>query len=155
MRLKAAMLTAASALAIAAVPAAAQNTTDPAAPPPPAEVPAPPPPAPPPPPPPAEPAPVVVVPSAQPPARVTIDPDAAYPNGFADPADPFGNDMSLAYRRDEGFPWGLLGLLGLLGLVPLLRERGRVTRTVYVERDDRAPPGRVIREERIEPDERK
>ena len=76
---------------------------------------------------------------------MTISPDAAYPNGFADPEDPFGNDMSLAdHGEGGGFPWGLLGLLGLLGLIPLFRKSGRTTRTVYVDRDD---PTRVIREE--------
>jgi hypothetical protein len=76
-----------------------------------------------------------------------IQPDVAYPNGFADPADPFANDMALSYRQREGFPWGLLGLLGLLGLIPLIRGNGRV-RTVYVERDEE--PRRVVRRERIE-----
>ncbi|MGZ8346902.1 MAG: hypothetical protein ACXWUP_07310 [Allosphingosinicella sp.] len=91
---------------------------------------------------------VVVVPQSAP-ARsepVAIDPDAAYPNGFADPVDPFANDMSLAYREQSGFDWGLLGLLGLLGLIPLFRDRGS-RRVVYVERDD--APRRVVRE-RIE-----
>lgn len=87
----------------------------------------------------------VVVPQAAPaPAEpVTIDPDAAYPNGFADPADPFANDMSaVAGNQGGGFDWGLLGLLGLLGLIPLFRDRG-ARRVVYVEREDdprRAPP---------------
>ena len=75
---------------------------------------------------------------------MTIDPDAAYPNGFADPPDPFANDMSQAQRENRGFPWGLLGLLGLLGLIPLFRRRGGTTRTVYVDRSD---PKRVLREE--------
>ena len=107
-------------------------------------------------PPPAEtvvaPPPVVVVPPAQtaPAEPVTINPDAAYPNGFADPADPFANDMSLAYREESGFDWGLLGLLGLFGLIPLFRQRDRSARTVYVERDDVPPPRRVVRSERIE-----
>jgi hypothetical protein len=81
---------------------------------------------------------VVVAPQPDPvPAEpVTIDPDAAYPEGFADPEDPFANDMADAYRQDEsGFDWGLLGLLGLLGLIPLFRRRG-AERVVYVERDD-------------------
>jgi hypothetical protein len=82
-----------------------------------------------------------------PPEPVSIDPDAAYPNGFADPADPFGNDMSLARQQQGGFSWGLLGLLGLLGLIPLFRGSGRTTRTVYVDRDD---PRRVLREEEKE-----
>lgn len=83
------------------------------------------------------------------PEPVAISPDAAYPNGFADPADPFGNDLSLAQQQEgRGFNWGLLGLLGLLGLIPLFRRGGgRTTRTVYVDRDD---PKRVLREERIE-----
>jgi hypothetical protein len=75
---------------------------------------------------------------------VTIDPDAAYPNGFADPPDPFANDLSQAQRESRGFPWGLLGLLGLLGLIPLFRRRGGKTRTVYVDSQD---PKRVLREE--------
>ena len=147
-----------------AAPAAAQNTaSEPpvvAAPPPTKSEPAPPTPAPPasttpaPSDTPVAPAPVVVVPqtsTAPPPMEpVTINPDAAYPNGFADPNDPFANDMSLAYREDRGFDWGLLGLLGLLGLIPLFRQRGGYARTVYVERDDEAAPRRVVRKERIE-----
>jgi hypothetical protein len=97
--------------------------------------------------------PVIVTPQVQaappPPPVTTIQPDVAYPNGFADPADPFANDVALNYRQREGFPWGLLGLLGLLGLVPLLRDGRR--RTVYVERDDE--PRRVVRRERIEDSE--
>lgn len=88
-------------------------------------------------------------PAAPAPEPMTISPDAAYPNGFADPDDPFGNDLSLA-RRDEGggFAWGLLGLLGLLGLIPLFRRKGgRTVRTVYVDSND---PKRVIREESVE-----
>lgn len=95
--------------------------------------------------------PVIVTPQVQaappPPPVTAIQPDVAYPNGFADPADPFANDVALSYRQREGFPWGLLGLLGLLGLIPLIRGNGRV-RTVYVERDDE--PRRVVRRERIE-----
>jgi len=137
-------------LAFAAASAAAQNTAEPTTAPPPAKAEAPPPattpvvtPVP------VETEPtqnVVVVRETAPPAPepVTIDPDAAYPNGFADPADPFGNDMSLARRDQGGFSWGLLGLLGLLGLIPLFRGTGRTTRTVYVDRDD---PRRVLREE--------
>jgi hypothetical protein len=90
----------------------------------------------------------IPAPAPPPPAPVTIQPDAAYPNGFADPADPFANDIALSYRQREGFPWGLLGLLGLLGLIPLVRGNGRV-RTVYVERDD-GEPRRVVRRERID-----
>ena len=93
---------------------------------------------------------VVPVPQTVPMEPVTISPDAAYPNGFADPADPFGNEMSLSYREQEsGFDWGLLGLLGLLGLIPLFRERGG-SRTVYVERDEE--PRRVVRRQRIDED---
>jgi hypothetical protein len=90
-------------------------------------------------------APVVITPAPQtvPMVPVTIDPDAAYPEGFGDPADPFSNDMSLTYRQqDDGFDWGLLGLLGLLGLIPLFRNRG--SRVVYVERDE-DEPRRVVR----------
>jgi hypothetical protein len=89
--------------------------------------------------------PVIVAPPVQSvaPPPVTIQPDVAYPNGFADPADPFANDLALANRNRQGFPWGLLGLLGLLGLIPLVRGNGRV-RTVYVERDE--IPRRVVRE---------
>lgn len=85
-------------------------------------------------------------PPAPAPEPVTINPDAAYPNGFADPVDPFAN---IAQQPQQGgFPWGLLGLLGLLGLIPLFRRQsGRTTHTVYVDRDD---PKRVIREERVE-----
>jgi hypothetical protein len=99
---------------------------------------------------PAEPAPppetVVVVPQPQtaPMEPVTIDPDAAYPEGFADPADPFGNEMSPAYRREQGFDWGLLGLLGLLGLIPIFLGR-RERRIVHVDRDE--APRRVVRRE--------
>jgi len=95
-----------------------------------------------------EPAQPIVVAPVQPPPQppIAIQPDVAYPNGFADPADPFANDMALANRNRQGFPWGLLGLFGLLGLIPLVRGNGRV-RTVYVERDD--VPRRVLRE-RIE-----
>ena len=102
---------------------------------------------------PAEPAPaetVVVVPQPQrpPPEPVTIDPDAAYPEGFADPEDPFANDMADAYRPDRGgFDWGLLGLLGLLGLIPLFRNR-RGREILYVERDEE--PRRVVRRERVD-----
>ena len=70
-----------------------------------------------------------------------IDPDAAYPNGFADPDDPFGNECRGCSASESGFDWGLLGLLGLLGLIPLFRGNGRVSRTVYVERDDPSRAG--------------
>ena len=159
MSLKSVAAAAGGCLIVLAVPAAAQNTTEApvVAPPPPAKTTSPvdttaPPatsPAP------AEtvveqPAPVVVVPQSQPAPSVTpmtIDPDVAYPNGFADPADPFAN-TSLSYQERDGFDWGLLGLLGLFGLIPLFRGNGgRYVRTVYVDRDD---PKRVIREERHE-----
>jgi hypothetical protein len=95
-------------------------------------------------------APPVIVQQAPPPvqqAPVTIAPDAAYPNGFADPADPFANDLARDYRAQQsGFDWGLLGLLGLLGLIPLIRGNGRV-RTVYVERDDEPRRVRRVEEE--------
>jgi hypothetical protein len=162
---KTALAAAVSLLAVAA-PAAAQNST---APPPIITVTPPPtrtetPPAPPAPSPPAttqtpasptepaEPSPpetVVVEPQPQraPAEPVTIDPDAAYPEGFADPEDPFANDMADSYRQDGGFDWGLLGLLGLLGLIPLLRgPRGE--RIVYVERDEE--PRRVVRRDRVD-----
>ena len=97
------------------------------------------------------PAPVVVVPQTAPAAPpmepVTIDPDAAYPNGFGDPLDPNATNVALDYQR-RGFDWGLLGLLGLLGLIPLFRDRGG-QRVVYVERDD-VPPRRVVREDRVD-----
>jgi hypothetical protein len=93
--------------------------------------------------------PVVVAPPVQvaPQQPIAIQPDVAYPNGFADPNDPFANDTALANRNRQGFPWGLLGLLGLLGLIPLFRKSGRISRTVYVDRDD---PKRVLREEQVE-----
>lgn len=151
MRLKSLVLIA----ALIAIPAAAQNTTAPVTTAPPATTPTTTPSTTPPAttpvvtPVPVETAPaenVVVVRETAPaaPAPVTIDPDAAYPNGFADPADPFGNDMSLARRDQGGFNWGLLGLLGLLGLIPLFRRSGGTVRTVYVDRDD---PRRVLRED--------
>ena len=162
------VLAAGAALGALAAPAAAQNSsaeppivTIPPAPPKAEAPPAPPAPTPTPSPAPAEPpasgAPpqetVVVVPPSPPPPPaepVRIDPDAAYPEGFADPADPFANDMSLSYRDQQGgFDWGLLGLLGLLGLIPLFRDRGG-RRVVYVERDDELPPRRVVRRDRLE-----
>ncbi len=94
---------------------------------------------------PTEPVPTIVVqPAPVPQQPVTISPDAAYPNGFADPADPFANEASAYNDSQGGFDWGLLGLLGLLGLIPLIRGNG--PRTIYVERDE---PRRVVRE-RIE-----
>lgn len=142
----------AAGLAVIAAPALAQNSTAPApaaAPPTKAETPATAPPAatapaaaqP------VEPVPTVVVQPAPQPAPqqpITISPDAAYPNGFADPADPFANEASAYNDGQGGFDWGLLGLLGLLGLIPLIRGSG--PRTIYVERDE---PRRVVRE-RIE-----
>ena len=134
-------------LFLAAAPAAAQNTAAPAPAPPaktePAPAPAPsantvsP----------AEPAPVQAAPAPAPaPIQpVTIQPDAQYPNGFQDPANPFANEYQAYREEQQGFPWGLLGLLGLLGLIPLIRGNGAV-RTVYVEREE---PRRVVRE-RIE-----
>ena len=136
MRLKPLLAATAGLAALAAGSAAAQNSADPVTVPP-VEVPAPPPP------PPAAPAPApappsVVVPSAPPPpAPVTIDPDAAYPNGFADPLDPNATNLSLGYQeQDGGFDWGLLGLLGLFGLIPLFRDRGTYARRRYVEYED-------------------
>ncbi len=90
---------------------------------------------------------VVVAPPTSPapsPEPMTIDPDAAYPEGFADPEDPFANDLSDSYRQSGGgFDWGLLGLLGLLGLIPLFRRNDRA---IYVERGfDRDEPRRVHR----------
>ncbi len=148
-----------AASAVLAVPAAAQNSSaaaPPAVSPPPPKTEAPPPStgAPPATTPvetvePAAPAPVVVQPvqTAPPVQPVTISPDAAYPNGFADPDDPFANEMRAYSEQQSGFDWGLLGLLGLLGLIPLVRGNNRV-RTVYVERDEE--PRRVVRRERIE-----
>ena len=97
---------------------------------------------------PAEPPPTVVIQPAPQPAPqqpIAISPDAAYPNGFADPADPFANQASAYNDNQGGFDWGLLGLLGLLGLIPLIRGNGR--RTIYVEREE---PRRVVRREEIE-----
>jgi len=136
-------------LLLAAGPAAAQNAVAPAPPPPaPKAEPAPPPGATPPagnvvapaqPEAPAAPAPA---PQQVPMQTVPIQPDAAYPNGFQDPLNPFANEYQ-AYREEQrGFPWGLLGLLGLLGLIPLFRGNGAV-RTVYVEREE---PRRLFRE---------
>ena len=94
---------------------------------------------------PADPAPMQTapVPAPAPLPPVTIQPDAQYPNGFQDPADPFANELRAYRDEQQGFPWGLLGLLGLLGLIPLIRGNGAV-RTVYVERDE---PRRVVRED--------
>ena len=90
----------------------------------------------------------VPVPQQAPPAAIELQ-DQPYPNGFADPADPFGNGMSLSYREEEdGFDWGLLGLLGLLGLIPLFRRGNGYTRVVYRDAED--DPARVIRRDRVE-----
>jgi hypothetical protein len=99
---------------------------------------------------PAPAAPPVVIQQAPPPvqqAPVAISPDAAYPNGYQDPSDPFANEARAYNEQQKGFDWGLLGLLGLLGLIPLVRGNGAV-RTIYVEREE---PRRVVRE-RIEDD---
>ena len=151
----------AAALGALAAPVAAQNSAEPpvVAPPPPAKVETPPPSSstpppssePSPPPTVVTPAPVIVSPPVQtaPLEPVTINPDAAYPNGFADPMDPNATNLELGYREQRrGFDWGLLGLLGLFGLIPLFR-RERYGRSVYVERDD-VPPRRVVRTERID-----
>ena len=140
---------AASLLAIQAGGASAQNTTEPGTSPPTGgERPGGTTPAPPPPPPPPAPAseprtnteviPVpVVVPQQQsaPPPPVVLQ-EQPYPNGFADPNAPYGNDMSVVVREDGGFEWGLLGLLGLLGLFGLYRGRDGYRRTVHSERYD-------------------
>jgi MYXO-CTERM domain-containing protein len=84
----------------------------------------------------------VPVPTAPPP---TIElQDQPYPNGFADPNAPFGNDMSVQVRQQEsgGFPWGLLGLLGLAGLLGL-RRPDRHRHVVHSERYDDGRPPRV------------
>jgi hypothetical protein len=139
---------AASCLLLPAGAAFAQNTADPAAttPPPPAPSA------------PAEPvrteapAPrttpeVVAVPvpvQTAPPPAIELQ-DQAYPNGFADPDAPFGNDMSVEMRRQEsgGFPWGLLGLLGLAGLLGLRGPRDGHRHIVQSERYDDGRPPRV------------
>jgi hypothetical protein len=90
-------------------------------------------------------APPVVIQQAPAPVQqvpVAISPDAAYPNGFQDPNDPFANEARAYNEQQKGFDWGLLGLVGLLGLIPLIRGNGAV-RTIYVERDE---PRRVMRE---------
>ena len=89
--------------------------------------------------------PVVVVPQTQTaPPPIELPASEPYPNGFADPTAPYGNDLSVAVREEgDGFDWGLLGLLGLLGLFGLYRRREGYTRTVHSERyDDRGPPVR-------------
>lgn len=90
----------------------------------------------------------VVVPQTQ--TQATPPPielqDQAYPNGFADPNAPYGNDLSVAVRQEsDGFDWGLLGLLGLLGLFGLYRPRRRdgYREVVHSERYDDGRPPRV------------
>jgi MYXO-CTERM domain-containing protein len=144
-------LTLASALLASTAPVLAQNTTQPATPPR-TTAPATPAPTSPPSPPatgeppaaaiPVETAPTVVVPVPVPapaPAPIELPADVPYPNGFADPTAPYGNDMSIQVRESEGFDWGLLGLLGLLGLFGLRRPRERYREIVRDERyeDDR------------------
>lgn len=143
----------AAALLASAAPALAQNSTQPATPPR-TSTPATPAPAPSP-PPPAEPpsaetpvvttTPVVVVPAPAPPpppAPIELPADVPYPNGFADPSAPYGNDMSIAVRESEGFDWGLLGLLGLFGLLGL---RGRRDGYRQIVRDERYEEDRLRR----------
>ncbi|HEX9931806.1 MAG TPA: hypothetical protein VGB08_03085 [Allosphingosinicella sp.] len=89
----------------------------------------------------------VVVPQQTMPSTVEL-PETPYPNGFADPNAPFGNDMSVQVRQqNDGFDWGLLGLLGLFGLFGLYRGRDRHRHVVHSERyaddrryDDGRPP---------------
>ena len=143
--------------------ASAQNSSDPATgttTPPSGSTPATPSP-PPPPPPPPPPAPVstepsrtevvpvpVVVPQQQTMPSTVELPETPYPNGFADPNAPFGNDMSVQVRQQgDGFDWGLLGLLGLFGLFGLYRRRDHHRHVVHSERyaderryDDGRPP---------------
>lgn len=70
--------------------------------------------------------------------------DQPYPNGFADPNAPFGNDMSVQVReQDGGFDWGLLGVLGLLGLLGLRRPRNGYSHVVQQERYEDGRPPRV------------
>lgn len=76
-------------------------------------------------------------PAAPPIEPIRIDPTEPYPNGFADPNAPFGNDMSVSLRQqDEGFDWGLLGLLGLFGLAGLWRRRDHSQQVFHSERVD-------------------
>lgn len=75
-------------------------------------------------------------------APITLDPAEPYPNGFADPEAPFGNDLSANAREEgDGFPWGLLGLFGLAGLLGLRRPRDRgYERVVQTDRYDDGGP---------------
>jgi MYXO-CTERM domain-containing protein len=88
---------------------------------------------------------VVVVPAPVPqqtlPSTIELQ-DQPYPNGFADPNAPFGNDMSVQVREQGGgFDWGLLGLLGLFGLLGLRRPRDGYRQVVQSERyEDGRPP---------------
>jgi hypothetical protein len=85
----------------------------------------------------------VVVPQQTMPSTVEL-PETAYPNGFADPTAPFGNDMSVQVRQQsDGFDWGLLGLLGLFGLFGLYRRPERHRHVVHSERYDDGRPPRV------------
>jgi MYXO-CTERM domain-containing protein len=70
--------------------------------------------------------------------------DQPYPNGFADPNVPFGNDMSVQVREEgDAFDWGLLGVLGLLGLFGLRRPRDGYRQVVQQERYEDGLPPRV------------
>lgn len=153
------LMGAASLLALQAGAASAQNTTtDPVTTPQPA-TPAPATPAPPPAPSAPDPAPrtsdpaprsspeviqvPVVVPQQTMPSTVEL-PETPYPNGFADPNAPFGNDMSVQVRQEsDGFDWGLLGFLGLFGLFGLYRRPDRHRHVVHSERYDDGRQPRV------------
>ncbi|HEX8526597.1 WGxxGxxG-CTERM domain-containing protein [Allosphingosinicella sp.] len=78
--------------------------------------------------------------SAPPPATITLDADVPYPNGFADPAQPYGNEASVSIRNEGGFDWGLLGLLGLLGLFGLRSSIGSSRHVVHSDRYDDGRP---------------
>lgn len=70
--------------------------------------------------------------------------DQPYPNGFADPNVPFGNDMSVQVREEgDGFDWGLIGVVGLLGLFGLRRRREGFRHVVQQERYEDGRPPRV------------
>jgi len=85
----------------------------------------------------------VVVPQQTVPPPIEL-PETAYPNGFADPTAPFGNDMSVQVREQgDGFDWGLLGLLGLIGLLGLRRPRDGYRHVVQSERYEDGRPPRV------------
>lgn len=91
--------------------------------------------------------PVVVVPAPAPapaPAPIELPADVPYPNGFADPTAPYGNDMSVTVRESESFwDWGMLGLLGLFGLLGL---RGRNGGYRQIIRDERYEEDRFRRD---------